>query len=191
MSVPSLVLASQSPRRVALLAQIGIIPKAIISPHIDEAPRKQEKPRALATRLARAKMAATVSDGNFLLAADTLVAAGRRILAKTEDRAAARASLALLSGRRHRVITAVVLRAPDGRSAERICETVVQFARLHPSEIENYLDSEEWRGKAGGYAIQGRAAAFVRFISGSYSNVVGLPLYETALLLRGLGWNFL
>lgn len=190
MSVHSLVLASQSPQRVALLAQIGIVPKSVVSPNIDEAPRKEEKPRALAARLARAKLAASATGENFLLAADTVVAAGRRILPKAEDRATARTALALLSGRRHRVITSVVLRAPDGQSAERICETIVQFAHLHPSEIENYLDSEDWRGKAGGYAIQGRAAVFVRFISGSYSNVVGLPLYETALLLRGFGWNF-
>ena len=189
MSAGSLVLASASPRRAALLAQIGIIPAAVVKPIVDEAPMPGEKPRALAVRLARTKLAATMTDGCFVLAADTVVAAGRRVLPKTEEREAAREALTLLSGRRHRVITSVVLAAPDGREAGRVCETVVAFARLPGREIEAYLDSGEWRGKAGSYAIQGRAALFVRFLAGSYSNVVGLPLYETAQLLRGFGWK--
>ncbi|MGH7119625.1 MAG: Maf family protein [Acetobacteraceae bacterium] len=189
MSACSLVLASASPRRATLLAQIGIVPVAVLQPAVDEVERRGEQPRALAVRLARAKLAAVEREGCFVLAADTVVAAGRRVLPKTEDRAAARTALLLLSGRRHRVMTAVTLAAPDGRSAERVCDTVVAFARLSGREIEAYLDSEEWRGKAGSYAIQGRAAAFIRFLSGSYSNVVGLPLYETAQLLKGFGWK--
>jgi nucleoside triphosphate pyrophosphatase len=188
-SLPPLVLASASPRRLALLAQIGVVPAEVVSPAIDETPQREEKPRALALRLARAKVAAVEARGRFVLAADTVVAAGRRILPKTEDEAAARAGLALLSGRRHRVTTAVVLAAPDGRRAERVSETVVAFARLSAEQMGAYLQSGEWHGKAGGYAIQGRAAAFVRFLSGSYSNVVGLPLFETAQLLRGFGWR--
>ena len=123
-----------------------------------------------------------------MLAADTVVAAGRRILPKAETEQQARACLTLLSGRRHRVMTAVVLRAPGGRHGERLVQSVVGFARLTERQIAAYLATEEWRGKAGGYAIQGRAAAFIRFLSGSYSNVVGLPLFETAQLLRGAGW---
>jgi len=188
-SAPLLALASASPRRLALLAQIGVIPAGMPGPDVDETPWRGEKPRALAERLARAKAAAVPADGRFVLAADTVVAAGRRMLPKTEDAAAARSALFLLSGRRHRVITAVVLTAPDGRRAERICETVVAFARLTPEQVEAYIKSGEWRGKAGSYAIQGRAAAFVRFLSGSYSNVVGLPLFETTQLLRGFGWK--
>ena len=123
-----------------------------------------------------------------MLAADTVVAAGRRILPKAETEAQARACLTLLSGRRHRVMTAVTLHAPDGRRAQRLAESVVGLARLTPAQLRAYLESGEWQGKAGGYAIQGQAAAFIRFLSGSYSNVVGLPLFETAQLLRGLGW---
>ena len=145
-------------------------------------------PRQAAQRLARAKADAATCPGAFILAADTVVACGRRILPKAENEAEARACLTLLSGRRHRVLTAVVLVAPDGRRAERLAESVVGFARLTEPQIGAYLDSGEWRGKAGGYAIQGRAAAHVRFLSGSYSNVVGLPLFETASLLRGLGY---
>ena len=125
---------------------------------------------------------------SLLLAADTVVAAGRRILPKAETAAEARACLTLLSGRRHRVVTAVVLSAPDGRVTGRTVESVVTFARLSDAQIAAYLAGDEWRGKAGGYAIQGKAASFIRFLSGSYSNVVGLPLYETAQLLRGAGW---
>jgi septum formation protein len=185
---PRLLLASASPRRGALLAQIGLVPDTICSADIDETPLRNEAPRALAQRLARAKAAAVPNGGAFVLAADTVVALGRRILPKAEDAATARACLALLSGRRHRVLTCVVAVAPDGRRGERLVESVVGFARLTEAQIAAYLDSGEWQGKAGGYAIQGRAAAHVRFLSGSYSNVVGLPLFETANLLRGLGF---
>jgi septum formation protein len=187
-SEPRLVLASASPRRLALLAQIGIIPDCVHPTRIDETPLSRELPRLHAERLARAKADAIDAPGCFILGADTVVAAGRRILPKAETEAQARACLTLLSGRRHRVMTAVMLRAPDGRRAQRLVESVVGLARLTPGQLRGYLDSGEWQGKAGGYAIQGHAAAFVRFLSGSYSNVVGLPLFETAQLLRGLGW---
>lgn len=187
MTLPALVLASASPRRLALLAQIGIVPERVISPDIDETPLPDELPRDYARRLARAKAAAVDAPGTFVLAADTVVAAGRRILPKAESETELRRCLALLSGRRHRVLTSVVLRLPDGRLRERLVQSVVAFARLTGRQIEDYVASEEWRGKAGGYAIQGRAAAFVTFLSGSYSNVVGLPLFETAQLLRGAG----
>lgn len=187
MTLPALVLASASPRRLALLAQIGIVPERVISPDIDETPLPDELPRDYARRLARAKAAAVEAPGAFVLAADTVVAAGRRILPKAESETELRRCLALLSGRRHRVLTSVVLRSPDGRLRERLVQSVVAFARLTGRQIEDYVASEEWRGKAGGYAIQGRAAAFVTFLSGSYSNVVGLPLFETAQLLRGAG----
>ena len=188
MSEPRLVLASASPRRLALLAQIGITPDRVHPTEIDESPLPRELPRLHAERLARTKADAVVAEGCFVLAADTVVAAGRRILPKAETAAQARSCLTLLSGRRHRVMTAVVLRAPDGRLVQRLAESVVGLARLTPGQLRAYLDSGEWQGKAGGYAIQGRAASFVRFLSGSYSNVVGLPLFETAQLLRGLGW---
>lgn len=188
MNAAPLVLASASPRRLALLAQIGIVPDRVISPDIDETPLSDELPRDCARRLARAKADAADATGAFVLAADTVVAAGRRILPKAETEAEGRRCLALLSGRRHRVITAVVLRSPDGRRGERLVQSVVAFARLTSRQIDDYLASGEWHGKAGGYAVQGRAAAFVAFLSGSYSNVVGLPLFETAQLLRGVGW---
>jgi septum formation protein len=187
-TAPTLVLASASPRRLALLAQIGIVPDRVIATDIDETPLRDELPRHCAQRLARAKAAAVADVGGLVLAADTVVAAGRRILPKTETGAEARRCLMLLSGRRHRVVTAVVARGPGGRSSERVVQSVVGFARLSERQVEAYLASEEWRGKAGGYAIQGSAATFIRFLSGSYSNVVGLPLFETAQLLRGLGW---
>jgi septum formation protein len=129
-----------------------------------------------------------VAPGDFLLAADTVVAAGARILPKAETPAEARRCLTLLSGRRHRVLTAVILVRPDGGRSERLVTSVVGFMRLTGPQIDAYLAGDEWQGKAGGYAIQGQAAAFVRFLSGSYSNVVGLPLFETAQLLRGAGW---
>lgn len=184
----TLVLASASPRRLALLAQIGLTPDRVVSAEIDETALPREQPRAHAMRLAHAKAAAVAAPGCFVLAADTVVSAGRRILPKAETEAEARACLLLLSGRRHRVGTAIVLRSPDGRCTERLVESVVGFARLTPAQVRAYLDSGEWQGKAGGYAIQGRAASFIRFLSGSYSNVVGLPLFETAQLLRGFGW---
>jgi septum formation protein len=184
-----LVLASASPRRLSLLAQIGVVPDAVVAPDIDERPLKAELPRHVALRLARAKAEAAATPGAFVLAADTVVAVGRRILPKAEDEAVARTCLALLSGRRHRVLTAVVLLAPDQRRGERVSESAVAFARLTEAQQDAYLASGEWWGKAGGYAIQGRAAAHIRLLSGSYSGVVGLPLFETAQLLQGLGYQ--
>ncbi|MFQ5776357.1 MAG: Maf family protein [Kiloniellaceae bacterium] len=186
-----LVLASASPRRLELLRQIGVEPAAVVPAEIDEAPRRREPPVAYARRVAREKAAAVAPrhPDAFVLAADTVVAVGRRILPKADDAATARRCLELLSGRRHRVLGALVLAAPDGRRAERLVTTVVTFKRLHPGEIEAYLAGGEWRGKAGGYAIQGRAAAFIPRINGSYANVVGLPLAETAALLVGLGYR--
>ena len=183
-----LILASASPRRLALLAQIGIIPAAVLAPAIDETPRPGELPRPHAERLARAKAEACAADGALVLAADTVVACGRRILPKAETEEQARDCLALLSGRRHRVLTAVALLG-DSRCSARVCESVVGFARLEEAERRAYLAAGEWRGKAGGYAIQGSAARFVRFLAGSYSGVVGLPLWETAQLLRGRGFR--
>ena len=185
-SRPSLILASASPRRRDLLLQIGITPDHIVTTDIDETPRRDELPRLLALRLARAKADAVNEDG-AVLAADTVVAAGRRVLGKPDDEASARAMLSLLSGRRHRVYTAVVLRLGERRT-ERLVQSIITFARITDEQMTAYLQTGEWRGKAGGYAIQGHAASFIRFISGSYSNVVGLPLFETAQLLRGIGW---
>ncbi len=183
-----LVLASASPRRVALLAQIGVVPDHIAPQDIDETPRRGELPRPHAERLAREKADAAVHSGRFVLAADTVVAVGRRILPKAETEAQARACLVLLSGRRHHVLTAVVLVAPDGGRSARLSESTVIFARLTEAQILAYLAGGEWLGKAGGYAIQGAAAGFIRALSGSYSGVVGLPLFETAQLLRGRGY---
>lgn len=189
MTAFTLVLASASPRRLALLAQIGIVPDRVNCPDIDETPLRDELPRQYAQRLARAKADAVGAPGAYVLAADTVVAAGRRILGKAETEADARRCLTLLSGRRHRVLTTVVLRSPDGRSGERTAQSVVGFARLTARQLDAYVASEEWLGKAGGYAIQGKAATFIAFLSGSHSNVVGLPLFETAQLLRGMGWS--
>jgi septum formation protein len=185
---PRLVLASASPRRRDLLAQIGIRPDACWPADLDESPLPRELPRDHAVRLAQAKaeaVAATEPDA-LVLAADTVVAVGRRILGKPRDEDEAAAFLKLLSGRRHRVVTAVAL-AGHGRTRLRAVETAVRFKRLSEAEIRGYLASGEWRGKAGGYAIQGRAAAFVPWIGGSYTNVVGLPLTETLGLLHGAG----
>ena len=184
----SLVLASSSPRRLALLAQIGIAPSAIIAPDIDETPMRDELPRPYAARMARAKADAVPVAGQFVLAADTVVAVGRRILPKAATEAEARVCVDLLSGRRHRVLTAVVLTAPDGRRAERLSESIVTFVRLTEARKTAWLALGEWEGKAGGYAINGAAASFARFLSGSFSGVVGLPLFETAQMLRGFGW---
>lgn len=185
-----LVLASASPRRLALLQQIGLMPADIDPADVDETPRLRELPAAYARRVAAAKADAVTArrSGAFVLAADTVVAAGRRILPKAEDRDTARECLRLLSGRRHRVLGAVVAVAPDARRVARLVTTTVVFKRLSASELDWYLDSGEWHGKAGGYAIQGRAAALIPWIRGSYSNVVGLPLAETAAMLRGLGF---
>ncbi len=182
-----LILASASPRRLALLAQIGIIPDAIAPQTLDETPAPGELPRPHAERLAREKARAAAVPDAYVLAADTVVAVGRRILGKAETEAEAMACLTMLSGRRHHVYTAVVLITPDGAHSARLSESSVTFARLTEAQIRAYLDSGEWQGKAGGYAIQGFAAAFVRALSGSFSGVVGLPLFETAQLLRGRG----
>ena len=171
------------------LAQIGIVPDRVIAPDIDETPLRDELPRqSRDTTGTREGDRGGRCRGCYVLAADTVVAAGRRILPKAETEADARRCLTLLSGRRHRVMTAVVLRCARRARGERLVESVVGFSRLSERQIAGYLACDEWRGKAGGYAIQGRAAAFIRFLSGSYSNVVGLPLFETAQLLRGLGW---
>ena len=185
-----LVLASASPRRLALLRQAGVVPDAVVPAELDEAPRPRELPADFARRMAREKAAAVAPEhtDSFLLAADTVVALGRRILPKAGDAATARDCLRRLSGRRHRVLGAVVVVAPGGRRAERLVATTVSFKRLTAAEIAAYVASEEWRGKAGGYAIQGRAAAFIPRINGSYPNVVGLPLVEALALLTGLGY---
>jgi septum formation protein len=190
-----LVLASASPRRLALLQQVGIEPDALLPAEIDETPRKAEAPRELARRLARTKLAAAegalhlsaAQAPTWLVAADTVVAVGRRVLPKAEVPDEAADCLRLLSGRQHRVFTAVCVLSPKGRR-ERIVETRVRFKRLAGRDIQGYVASGEWRGKAGGYAIQGLAGAFVVKLVGSYSGVVGLPLYETVSLLDGLGY---
>jgi len=182
-----LVLASASPRRLQLLAQIGIVPDVVFAADVDETPIKGESPRAYAARISALKAhagAASHADG-LVLAADTVVSCGLRILPKAEDEASARECLALLSGRGHRVTTAVTVRLPSGQSRQRLVETRVKVARLDERAVAAYLETGEWRGKAGGYAIQGRFAIHVASIIGSYSNVVGLPLFETAGLLGG------
>jgi septum formation protein len=179
-----LVLASASPRRLALLAQIGVEPDAVLAADVDETPLPKETPRALARRLARAKAEAVGEKGAVVLAADTVVAVGRRILPKAETEAQARMCLALLSGRTHRVYTGVAVRDAKGRVRERLVETRVAFKRLKQGEIDAYIEGGEWRGKAGGYAAQGAAGGFIIAIVGSYSSVIGLPLYETAHLLE-------
>ena len=185
---PRLVLASASPRRRDLLDGAGLTPDAIEPAHIDESEIPGETPGPLALRLAQEKCAACKTPDAFILAADTVVGAGRRILPKTETEAEARRCLALLSGRNHRVFTGVAARNPDGMTAARLVETRVKFKRLSAMEIDAYIASGEWRGKAGGYAIQGRAGCFVVQLTGSYTGVVGLPLYETAGMLAGLGY---
>jgi septum formation protein len=187
---PPLVLASGSPRRVDLLARIGITPDRILPADLDETPLKDELPRQLAGRLSRAKAGAVAPavPGCLVLAADTVVGVGRRILPKAETEAEARSCLGLISGRRHRVTTGVALALPDGRVLTRLVESIVTFQRLTQQQVDSYIASGEWRGKAGGYTIQESAEMFVRFLSGSHSNVIGLPLFETAQLLRGIGW---
>jgi septum formation protein len=187
----ALVLASASPRRLELLRQIAIAPDVVDPAEIDETPLPRELPAALVLRLARAKAEAVRPrhPGAFILAADTVVACGRRILGKPDDEAGARRFLALLSGRRHRVFGGVAVIAPDGRVATRRVVSQVAFKRLADAELVDYLATGEWRDRAGGYAIQGRAATLVSWMQGSYSNVVGLPLYETAQLLSGLGYR--
>jgi septum formation protein len=190
---PKLVLASGSPRRLALLNQAGIEPDALLPANVDETPTRGELPRACANRLARAKAEAALKSvklddnlrGSFILAADTVVAVGRRILPKAELVDEASQCLRLLSGRNHRVYTAVCLVTPNGAFRQRLIETRVRFKRLTEEDIKAYLDAGEWRGKAGGYAVQGIAGSFVVKMVGSYTNVVGLPLYESISLLGG------
>ena len=186
-----LVLASASPRRVDLLAQIALSPDIVDAAELDEAPLPRELPARHAERLAAAKACAVARrhPGAFVLGADTVVACGRRILPKTEDEGSARFCLELLSGRRHRVHGAVTVATPDGRFVTRRVDSQVAFKRLSRAEIDAYLRSGEWCGKAGGYAIQGRAAVLIRWICGSYTNVVGLPVFETMQLLAGRGYR--
>ncbi|MFN0262482.1 Maf-like protein [Tepidamorphus sp. 3E244] len=193
---PKLILASASPRRLALLQQIGVDPDFLRPTTIDESPEKGELPRTLARRLARTKLEVAAQavkreadlDGSLILASDTVVAVGRRILPKAEALEEASACLRLLSGRSHRVYTAVCVGRAGGSVRERITETRVRFKRLSREEIDSYLGSGEWRGKAGGYAIQGIAGSFVIKLVGSYTSVVGLPLYEASSLLEGAGY---
>lgn len=192
-----LVLASGSPRRIELLQQAGIEPDRILPADIDETPQRAEHPRSLAKRLCREKAEKAFasmqgdaeSERGYVLAADTVVAVGRRILPKAETSDDAAFCLQLLSGRSHRVYTGVCLITPDGKQRQRLVETRVRFKRLPRTEIDRYVASGEWRGKAGGYGVQGLAGAFVVKMSGSYSNIVGLPLYETTALLAGEGFD--
>ncbi|WP_333590458.1 Maf family protein [Brevundimonas sp.] len=190
MARPPLVLASASPRRIELLAQIGIVPDRIEPADIDETPLKGETPPRLAERLARTKAQAVAAraPGAVVLAADTVVAVGRRFLEKAADEAEAARFLRLLSGRNHRVFTGVAVVA-DGKTTTRVNETRVTFKILSEAEIAAYVATGDWRGKAGGYGIQGPAGAFVRRIVGSHPSVMGLPLYEAAHLLEGAGWR--
>ena len=187
-----LILASASPRRKELLARIGIEPDAIDPADIDETPHAGELPRSYAMRMAAEKAAAVAPRhaGSLVLAADTVVAAGRRILPKTEEESEARSCLSLLSGRRHRVLSAVTLVDAEGVARHKLSSTIVTFKQLNSAEIDAYLGGGEWRGKAGGYAIQGYAEAWVRFLSGSHSGVIGLPLFETRTLLESAGYPF-
>ena len=193
---PKLVLASGSPRRLALLGQVGIEPDLLMPVDADETPLKAEAPRSLAKRLAREKAELAVKkllrvddfDRGYILAADTVVAQGRRILPKAEMLDQASMCLRLLSGRAHRVYTGLTMITPKGAARHRLIETRVRFKKLSSDEIDSYLASGEWRGKAGGYAIQGIAGSFVVKLIGSYTNVVGLPLYETCSLLQGEGY---
>ena len=185
-----LILASASPRRLDLLARIGVVPDSIEPADINETITSGELPRAHALRLAAEKAAAVAArfPDDLVLAADTVVAAGRRILPKVEDEATLRKCMALLSGRRHRVLTGVALAVPGGTIRTRLVETMIAMKRLSAEEVDYYASHGEWRGKAGGYALQGYGEVYVRHIAGSYSNVVGLPLGETRLLLKAAGY---
>ena len=187
MSAPTLVLASASPRRLELLARLGITPDRVCAADIDETPHKTEVPRDYAQRMAREKALAVEAADAYVLTGDTVVALGRRILPKAEDEATARACLKLMSGRRHRVLSALALKAPDGTLRARISETIVRFKPLSAQEIDAYIVGGEWHGKAGGYAIQGSAEGLIAWISGSHSGVVGLPLFEARALLVAAG----
>ncbi len=186
-----LILASASPRRVQLLEQVGITPDDIIPADIDETPLERELPRDLAQRLAigKAEAIAAQHKDTFILAADTVVGCGRRILDKAEDEIYARKCLEQLSGRRHHVYGGIALITPEGKVIKRLVDTVVQFKRLTENDVETYIKSGEWDGKAGGYAIQGMAESYIKFIRGSYSNVVGLSLYDTIQILTGAGFK--
>ena len=186
-----LILASASPRRIDLLARIGVVPDAVVPAEIDESVPRGELPREHALRLAREKASAVAErePDALVLAADTVVAVGRRILPKVEDEATLRACMKLLSGRRHRVLTGVALAAPGQPMRTRVGETTIAMKRLSDKEIDYYAAHGEWRGKAGGYALQGYGEVYVRHIAGSYSNVVGLPLAETRLLLKAAGYD--
>ncbi len=187
-AIPELVLASTSPRRLELLGRLGLTPARIAAPDVDETPRRDEEPRAYATRIALAKAQAVERhDGEVVLAGDTTIAAGRRILGKPADDADLAAMLGLLSGRRHHCLSAICVIDAEGRVRGRLSDTVVAFRPLAPAEIDAYVACGEGQGKAGGYAIQGRAEAFVRFLHGSHSGVVGLPLTETRALLKAAG----
>lgn len=185
-----LILASASPRRLDLLAQIGAAPDAVDPAHLDETPLEGELPAAYAARVAadKAALIAARHPGALVLAGDTVVAVGRRILPKAESEEEARHCLSLLSGRRHRVLSAVTLVDTLGRTRHRLSTNVVTFKRLDRAELDAYIASEEWHGKAGGYAIQGRAAGLIRAIQGSHSAIMGLPLYETRALLKAAGY---
>lgn len=183
-----LILASASPRRRELIGRLGVVPYAVIAADIDETHDPREHPRAYARRMAREKALAVVAEDAHVLAGDTVVACGRRVLPKAEDEKTARECLALLSGRRHRVLSAIALKSPDGTLRERLSETIVRFKPLSRDEVEAYIAGGEWHGKAGGYAIQGSAEGLITSISGSHSGVVGLPLYETRALLKAAGF---
>ena len=185
----TLILASASPRRRELIARLGLIPDDVIAADIDENPHADEIPRSYVRRMAREKAMAGASERAHVLAGDTVVAVGRRILPKAEDEATARRCLELISGRRHRVLSALALRSPDGTMRERLSETVVVFKRLSAQEIDSYIAGGEWHGKAGGYAIQGSAEGLIRRIDGSHSGVVGLPLYDARGLLQAAGFR--
>ena len=186
---PKLILASSSPRRRDLLARLGVVPDRIASPDIDESPRKGELPRVYALRMAKEKARAVApGQSEIVLAGDTTVAVGRRILQQAADADMQRGFLQLLSGRRHHVLSAVAVIDGDGRLRVQISDSIVRFKRLGDDEIQSYIDSGEGLGKAGGYAIQGRAEALIDWMAGSHSGVIGLPLYETRLLLRASGY---
>ncbi len=191
MSRAPLILASASPRRLELLRQVGVVPDAVEPADVDERARAGETPRLLAVRLARDKAQAVGArrPDAFVLAADTVVAVGRRVLEKAADAAEERRFLELLSGRAHKVLTGVAVRTPAGELSTRLSETRVVLKRLTTGEIDGYVASDEWRGKAGGYGVQGIAGGWVLSLSGSYTGVVGLPLYETLALLEGRGWR--
>jgi septum formation protein len=186
-----LILASASLRRIELLAQIGVIPDAVLPADIDETPLKAETPRALCVRLAqgKAEKIAGENPGAFVIGADSVVACGRRDFGKAENKDEARKILSILSGRRHKVCGGICVIAPDGKIRTRYCETTVSFRRLSAKEINDYIEGGDWKGKAGAYGIQGPAAAFVKFISGSYSNIMGLSLYDIAAMLKSAGYK--